>query len=255
MKKALLMSLFLILLILIPRMLTAQELVTLTDIYGTVIKFSTFETNIEEQEGFLKRYYGVHEIYRNPNLMPIKQDNQVYYFISFTKINEYLFDNNKARITLTNGEQVVGYPLPECILKGMSPLGEISVPQQKVKEMKFNQISISNKLKFEQPYESELRGTVHLISGEVLSLDNVSLVYRKTRLDERYLPAKTVRNWYRTNEIPLILLSEQGIKAIQEGKDDIGERRKPVAFIGDTIIGFMHVPFEIIKSIQLTSVK
>jgi len=115
-----------------------QEILTLTDTSGTVMRLNTFEIRIiygkdlKYDEGALDNIYGF------PKAIPIQQENGVTLFVTIDNISEYKLIGDTAILILVDGRSVKGKPLEECTFSGKTLLGDISVPSYKVKEMKFN---------------------------------------------------------------------------------------------------------------------
>lgn len=261
----------------------------LTDTSGLTSNLKSFDVFIPEYGGELNWQGGSQtSIYHNPPAIPIRQGD-VFTFVYLEQISEYHSLDGASVLVLTDGRKLAGLPLSDTQLTGESAIGELSLDIQKVKSVSFNTEQIKHMVDeiYVRRWSDDyiLLGKFTLISGEVLDLRHVALVYQYSGCDNNWIPCKSYTSWnITTNDIPIkygesvaeIDLSQlktmdvsvssadtfnsytatvklkfvQGdeVNTVLDDSNDFRAR----AFLGTTDYGYFHLPIEAIQSIEFT---
>lgn len=208
-------------------MARGQEVATLTDISGAVLKLQDFSIYGRETPDF--RYRGFHEgtryfrggaVFENAPAIPIRQANGTIAFIALDMIKQFQSDGKDATVVLANGGQILGNPLAADI-QGKTALGAIEVSLTKVRSLSFNPEAIKRDMdRLEEEnrslgWPSKPRAEVTLLSGEQISLGGLAFVYEyeESDCDERYIPCRPRSFiWWNAGDIP-VRVGESDVEA------------------------------------------
>jgi hypothetical protein len=193
----------------------AQEMATLTDISGTVIKLQTFEVHLRDSEEYrnlggsseVTAYFRGRSLESSPSALPIRQSNGAIFFVALDSIKEFQSDGKRATVILVNGDQVQGSPLSGASIEGPSAVGKVSVPLPKVRNLRFNPESAREYMRnqeeeFDKRYSSlgefawpakyKSKAEVTLVSGDQFALGALAFIteFTSSGCDSTWIPCR-----------------------------------------------------------------
>jgi len=170
---------------------------------------------VSESTGKLQYERGpLDDIYGTPKALPIVQTTGLTLFVPLGTIKEYVA-GTAGGITLVNGNRLDGALLSEVTIAGDAALGKLTIAAAKIRRIQVNPDGMKNFLE-KQPKDSKdsyrlsswptnylSTADVVLLSGQVLTLQNVALVYDESGCDGYWIPCRHYGRWLLMEDLPI----------------------------------------------------